>query len=188
MFVTVPAAARGRVRHRTQRSVHARLRRAGIDANRLEAPTAMLQVKRTLVKSGPELWAEISDPVALARHLAPFGSVRITATTPETHVAWQGERAGGELALEPSGFGTKVILTALLAGEEPEPEPEPPPEPPAKRSFWARLFRRAPEPPEPAPPPAPPRERSLADDAALLVLTDTLDALGKAHHRPFSRI
>jgi hypothetical protein len=158
----------------------------------------MLQAKRTLVKSGPELWAEVSDPAALARHLAAFGSVRITGTTAERLVRWEGERASGTLELEPSGFGTKVTLNARLAGAEPEPEPEPQPvaEPePKKPSFWARLFRRKPaaEPeavpaPEPEPEPVAAAEPQIADDAALLVLTDTLDALGKAHHRPFSRI
>jgi hypothetical protein len=38
--------------------------------------------------------------------------------------------------------------------------------------------------PEPEPVAGPP---AMTDEAALLVLTDTLDALGKAHHRPFSR-
>jgi hypothetical protein len=176
---------------------------------------AMLEAKRTLVKSGPELWAEVSDPGALARHLAPFGSVRIVRTEPETLVAWEGEKAAGVVALEESGFGTRVVMTAAIVGAAPPaaPEPEPAPEPapeleaepepepePERRGFWARLFRRrapepAPAPPAPpAPAAAPPPEPepvagppAMTDEAALLVLTDTLDALGKAHHRPFSR-
>src|SRR5664280_169794 len=36
------------------------------------------EVQRTLVKSPPELWAEISDPASLARHLGEFGEIRIT--------------------------------------------------------------------------------------------------------------
>jgi hypothetical protein len=168
----------------------------------------MLEAKRTLVKSGPELWAEVSDPGALARHLTPFGSVRIVRTKPETLVAWEGEKAAGEVALAESGFGTKVTMTAAIAGTEPppapEPEPEPAPEPepepePAKVGFWARMLGRrkaepvaaAPPPPaEPEPAPAPAPENAapaMSDEAAMLVLTDTLDALGKAHHRPFSR-
>jgi hypothetical protein len=164
---------------------------------------AMLEAKRTLVKSGPELWAEVSDPGALARHLTPFGSVRIVRTDPETLVAWEGEKAAGEVALEESGFGTRVVMTAAIVGAAPPAPPEPEPvtaaPEPARPGFWARVFRRrkpAPQPepvadvappqPEPAPPAAA-ATPAMSDDAALLVLTDTLDALGKAHHRPFSR-
>ena len=46
----------------------------------------------TLVKSPPELWAELSDPETLARHLGEFGEIRITRTEPETAVAWEGEQ------------------------------------------------------------------------------------------------
>jgi hypothetical protein len=93
---------------------------------------------RTLVKSPPELWAELSDVDALARHLGEFGEIRITRLDPETTVAWEGDRACGTVALEPAGWGTKVTITAKLAEEvvaevaavEPEPvAPEPEPEP-----------------------------------------------------------
>ena len=115
------------------------------------------RAQRTLVKSPPELWAEISDPQALARHLGEFGEIRITRLEPETAVAWEGDIARGTVALEPSGWGTKVTLTAAplasatQAAEEPfvepEPEPEPAPEP---------ALERAPEPePEPSDPPEP---------------------------------
>jgi hypothetical protein len=92
---------------------------------------------RTLVKSPPELWAEVSDAAALARHLDAFGEIRITRLEPETTVAWEGDRGRGTVELEPAGWGTKVTLTADLdvvrngvAGglEEPapfDPEPEP---------------------------------------------------------------
>jgi hypothetical protein len=99
---------------------------------------------RTLVKSPPELWAEISDLDALTRHLGEFGEIRITRLEPETTVAWEGDRARGTVHLEPSGWGTKVTLTAEL--EEAVPEPvaaEPEPEPVA-----AEL-----QPPEPEPEP-----------------------------------
>jgi hypothetical protein len=94
------------------------------------------RAQRTLVKSPPELWAEVSDVEALARHLGEFGEIRITRLDPETTVAWEGDRACGTVALEPSGWGTKVTITAKLA-EEAAPEvaervadPEPPaPEP-----------------------------------------------------------
>ncbi|MFL5877725.1 MAG: hypothetical protein ACJ76T_17840 [Solirubrobacteraceae bacterium] len=214
------------------------------------------------MKSPPELWAELSDVEALARHLGDFGEIRITRTDPETTVAWEGEHARGMVSIESSGWGTKVRLTAeairpegaLTVAEEPapvaeppepEPVPEPPPpepvaEPPApapvggppapepprrKIGFFARLFgrRKRVEPVVAAPPPEPPPETepepepvvvepepepepvavdpapeepepalpepqpAVSDERVLEVLTSTLDALGQAHHRPFSR-
>jgi len=82
------------------------------------------RAQRTLVKSPPELWAEISDVDALARRLGEFGEIRITRLDPETAVAWEGDRARGTVELEPSGWGTKVTLTARLpdGGEAADPE------------------------------------------------------------------
>jgi len=71
---------------------------------------------RTLVKSAPELWAECSDSASLARHLGAFGEIRITKLEPETAVAWEGEDVRGTVTLEPAGWGTRVILTALEEG------------------------------------------------------------------------
>ena len=76
------------------------------------------EARRTLVKSPPELWAECSDADSLGRHLDQFGDIRITRLEPETAVAWEGELASGTVRLEPSGWGTKVILTAEAAEEE----------------------------------------------------------------------
>jgi hypothetical protein len=202
-----------------------------------------LTTKRTLVKSPPELWAEVSDIEALARHLGEFGEIRITRLEPETTVVWEGDRACGTVKLEASGWGTKVTLTAELAAlekavaeEEPPAQPEPLPEPvaveepppsmieeepvvvePPRLGFWARMFRKrrqievppleppAPESepppveepePEPAPveepepepaEPLPAAEEPLDGDRAVAVLTEVLDNLGAAHHRPFSR-
>src|SRR5881275_173562 len=79
------------------------------------------EASRTLVKSPPELWAECSSAEALARHLnGSFGEIRITRLEPETAVAWEGELVSGTVRLEPSGWGTKVVLTAQAAGEAPE--------------------------------------------------------------------
>jgi len=127
------------------------------------------QARRTLVKSPPELWAELSDPDALARHLGDFGEdIRIVRTDPETTVEWESDHASGTVEIRPSGWGTKVTLTVTRAGPEPvavpepkeptEPEPaaeavEPEPEPTVlveeveprierRRGFFARLFRR----------------------------------------------
>src|SRR4051794_35338241 len=76
------------------------------------------RAQRTLVKSPPELWAEVSDLEALARHLGEFGEIRITRLEPETTVAWEGDRACGTVELEPAGWGTKVTITAQLAAAE----------------------------------------------------------------------
>src|SRR5215211_5373473 len=265
-----------------------------------------VEAHRRLVKSPPELWAELSDVEALARHLGEFGEIRFPRTDPATTVAWEGEHARGTVSIESSGWGTKVRLTAEAirpeppeeeakavaeqpapiaaeqeavaeqpepvaeesqpvaeepqpVAEEPEPvaeEPEPvaeepaadaepphpepvvetvaPQPPPRKIGFFARLFGRrkrvepvvaAPEPapapasapdaepepvavqpdPEPVPAPAvvepdpepvpepvavepePEVRRTVSDVRVREVLTSTLDALGQAHHRPFSR-
>ena len=71
-----------------------------------------MEVTRTLVKSPPELWAELSDVAALARHLGEFGTIRIVRTEPESVVEWEGDRASGSVRLEPAGWGTRVTLTA----------------------------------------------------------------------------
>ena len=71
------------------------------------------EASRTLVKSTPELWAECSDAASLARHLGAFGEIRITKLEPETAVAWEGEDVRGTVTLQPSGWGTRVILTAV---------------------------------------------------------------------------
>jgi hypothetical protein len=124
------------------------------------------EAARTLVKSPPELWEACSDAESLGRHLRPFGEIRITRLEPETTVAWEGERASGTVTIEPSGWGTKVTLTALADGG-PQPEPVAAPAPgkpprltlaePAPRprsgGLLGRLlgmFRSAPV-PEPAP-------------------------------------
>ena len=118
------------------------------------------RAQRTLVKSPPELWAEVSDVEALARHLGEFGEIRITRLDPETTVAWEGDRACGTVALEPSGWGTKVTITAKLAEEaaseaaEPvaEPEPEPPaPEPEPEAAAVEPVAEAEPEPRAPEP-------------------------------------
>jgi hypothetical protein len=135
-----------------------------------------LQASRTLVKSPPELWAELSELESLARHLGEFGEIRITQVDPESRVEWEADRASGTVRLEPSGWGTRVVLTvdtpepveaapepeAVVVEEppapEPEPvaiEPEPEPEPEPKRGWFARLFRRTPPAVAPAPRPEP---------------------------------
>ncbi len=79
------------------------------------------------MKSPPELWAQCSDAESLGRHLQAFGEIRITRLEPETTVAWEGERARGTVRIEPSGWGTKVTLTADAdeVGAEPAPAAAP---------------------------------------------------------------
>jgi hypothetical protein len=227
-----------------------------------------LTAKRTLVKSQPELWEELSELERLAKHLGAFGEIKITKLEPEHTVAWEGQRACGTVSIEPSGWGTKVTLTAELVEdgdppeqeepvgaaevrEEPAPDaadaaadaveqradvtkPVPTDEPPStaqqrrRRGFWSRLFAGWLVPEErlgratvtgtaepgaglPAPTveaaaeetPAPdvgPDGHELAapttdtevraaidHEQARSVLEETLDALGSAHHRPYSR-
>jgi hypothetical protein len=153
-----------------------------------------VEAKRTLVKSPPELWAELSDAAALARHLGEFGEIRITRTQPESVVEWEGDLASGSVQIEPSGWGTKVTLTAEPALADaapplPSPEPEPEPEPP-RQGFWGRLFRRRAPEPEPVavePEAEPDSEPKIGGEKAEAALCGVLDALGQAHHRPFSR-
>jgi hypothetical protein len=68
------------------------------------------EVQRTLVKSPPELWAELSDPESLARHLGELGEIRITRIDPEQTVEWEAEDTTGTIRIKPSGWGTKVTL------------------------------------------------------------------------------
>ncbi|MCW3009612.1 MAG: hypothetical protein JWO90_16, partial [Solirubrobacterales bacterium] len=79
------------------------------------------RAQRTLVKSPPELWAEVSDAGALTRHLGELGPIRITRLDPETTVAWEGDRVRGTVELEASGWGTKVTLTAKATAPDPVP-------------------------------------------------------------------
>jgi hypothetical protein len=150
------------------------------------------EVQRTLVKSPPELWAELSDPTTLARHLGALGEIRITRTEPERTVEWEAVDTTGKVLLKASGWGTKVTLTAareLVAPEPPvesEPESEPTTEPEAEAEaeaeaifeeplrrpgFFARLFRRRPKeqaPPQGTPPGDTPPEEDVPDIAAEL--------------------
>jgi hypothetical protein len=105
-----------------------------------------IQASRRLVKSPPELWAEVSDATSLARHLGEVGEIRITRLEPETTVAWEGELASGTVELAPAGWGTSVTLTAQAVGVEPAAEPEPTPEPEPEPAAAAE--------PEPEPIPA----------------------------------
>jgi len=139
-----------------------------------------IQASRRLVKSPPELWAEVSDAASLARHLGEVGEITITRLEPETTVAWEGERASGTVELAPAGWGTSVTLTAepVAAAEQPpapesvataDPEPvataTPEPEPAATAEPEPAAVTepdRAPTQPEPAADSTPVRRSWLA--------------------------
>ena len=148
------------------------------------------ETQRTLVKSMPELWAELSEDGVLARMLrGRFGEIRLTHLTPESSIEWEGELAAGLVELEPSVFGTRVRLSALIA-EAPPPSPPPAVEAaaPARIGLLARLFGRRPRPRPPAPPPLVPAPIPQVDPhQARDALAAILDEIGTARHRPFSR-
>ena len=149
-----------------------------------------VETQRTLVKSVPELWAQLSENALLGRLLEPFGEIRITRLRPETTIEWESELAVGAVELEPSGFGTRVRLTAQIA-EPAEPAAEPHPEG-RRAGLLARLLRhlRAAPPPPPEPEPddgAEPTVAPLDGGTARRALTAVLDEIGTARHRPFSR-
>jgi hypothetical protein len=164
------------------------------------------EASRTLLKSAPELWAECSEAASLARHLGAFGEIRITKLEPETAVVWEGEAARGTVRLEPSGWGTRVVLTAGRDEPAQAPPAEPDPEPEldvvevpaaAHRGRLSRAFfrwprrggvdapARATEPESESEPEATPLDG--AGQATLDALDAALDSLGSAHHRPYSR-
>ena len=87
------------------------------------------EVSRTLVKSPPELWAELG-PDCLEKAL---GAVSVEETEPERELTFSGEGVHGTAVLEPAGWGTKVTLTAETEEQV------------AKVGFWGRL-RGGPEP------------------------------------------
>jgi hypothetical protein len=115
------------------------------------------EVSRTLVKSPPELWAELG-PDCLGKAL---GTVSVEETEPERQMTFEGAGVRGTAVLEPAGWGTKVTLTAETEEQV------------ARAGFWSRLRGDR----QPAEPHEQLEER----------LSEVLDALGSAHKRPFSR-
>jgi hypothetical protein len=114
------------------------------------------KVSRTLVKSTPELWAELQG-----ERLREALGAEIRPTKEEHELAWEIDGARGTALLEPSGWGTKVVLTAHVEEQV------------ARLGLWARLRGEA--------PPAP-RHEDLEER-----LESLLDDLGSAHKKPFTR-
>ena len=125
---------------------------------------ATYEVSRTLVKSPPELWAELEG----ARLGDSLGAKSVKTTEPERELAWEADGAAGLARLEPSSWGTKVTLTAWVEEQEARV---------AEQGFFGRLFKkRAPE------PPADDQHQDLEER-----LSGLLDTLGSAHKKPFVR-
>jgi hypothetical protein len=121
---------------------------------------ATYEVSRTLVKSPPELWAELEgDRLGTA-----VGAVNVRATEPERELAWEADGAAGLARLEPSSWGTKVTLTAWVEEQEAQV---------AEHGFWGRFRRRQ--------PPAEPQQPNDLEER----LEGLLDDLGSAHKKPF---
>jgi hypothetical protein len=116
------------------------------------------EVSRTLVKSPPELWAELEGE----RLRDALGDATVRPTEPERELAWEADGAAGLARLEPSSWGTKVTLTAWVEEQV------------AEKGFWGRLKRRKPA--------DPPLHNDLEER-----LTGLLDDLGSAHKKPFAR-
>jgi hypothetical protein len=70
---------------------------------------AAVALERTLVKSPPELWDELSTAEALGRWL---GTVQVRAAEPPHRLEWGSDVARGVIELETSGWGTKVRALA----------------------------------------------------------------------------
>jgi hypothetical protein len=114
-----------------------------------------VEVSRTLVKSPPELWAELEGE----RLTEAVGEVRVETRAPERELAWKAQGASGTARLEPSSWGTKVTLTAEIEDQV------------AELGLWARI--RGIQPP-------PPAHGDLEQK-----LEGLLDSLGSAHRKPF---
>ncbi len=114
------------------------------------------EVSRTLVKSPPELWAELEGE----RLRDALGEAVVRTTETERELAWEADGAAGIARLEPSSWGTKVTLTAWVEEQV------------ASAGFWGRLRRR-------------PTQQTPPGDMEQK-LTALLDDLGSDHKKPFA--
>jgi hypothetical protein len=124
-----------------------------------------IEVRRTLVKSAPELWADLEA----GRLSDALGEVTMHPEEHERRLAWEGEGLRGTAVLEPSGWGTQVTLTAEVQEVE---------EAVARAGLWSRLRTRRPLPSTDSP--LAPAHAGLEDRLRTL-----LDDLGMAHRRPY---
>ena len=115
------------------------------------------EVARTLVKSPPELWEELQGE----RLPSAIEGASVRPTEDGRELAWEAQGARGTARIEPSGWGTRVTLTAEVEEQV------------ASHGLWARFLGG--QPPEPC---HPDMEGTLEQ---------LLDDLGSAHRKPFSR-
>ena len=113
------------------------------------------EVSRTLVKSPPELWAELEGGCLESA----VGEVEVEPMQAERALKWTAAGASGGALLEPSSWGTKVTLTAEVEEQV------------AQAGLWSRLRGGRPE---------PPRHEDIERK-----LESVLDDLGSAHKKPF---
>lgn len=127
-------------------------------AGRARNPPGMTsyEVSRTLVKSPPELWAELEGE----RFRDALGEAVVRSTEPERELAWEADGAAGLARLEPSSWGTKVTLTAWVEEQV------------ATAGFWGRLRRK--------------RAPQASHDDMERRLNTLLDDLGSDHKKPFA--
>lgn len=129
-----------------------------------------VEVSRTLVKSPPELWEELQG-----ERLKAVGAEKVKAAEDERLLVWEGDGAKGTATLEPTGWGTKVILRAEVEETITELEPKV-----ARLGLWARL--RGVNPP---PPPEPTEPTPWSAEQLEQAFEQLLDDLGSAHRKPF---
>jgi hypothetical protein len=113
------------------------------------------EVSRTLVKSPPELWEELSGD----RLPQTIDGARVERTGEDNSLAWEADGVRGTARIEASGWGTKVTLTAEVEEQV------------AELGLWARMWGIE-----------PPPERHADMERRLEGL---LDDLGSAHKKPF---
>ena len=118
---------------------------------------ATYEVSRTLVKSPPELWAELEGE----RLRDALGDAVVRSTEPERELAWEADGAAGLARLEPSSWGTKVTLTAWVEEQV------------AEVGFWGRLRGKQPQ----------PQPRHDIEQR----LEGLLEDLGSDHKKPFAK-
>ena len=117
-----------------------------------------VEVSRTLVKSPPELWEELQGdciPQAVGE------ATTVEPHEPERELRWSGDGVAGTARIEPSNWGTKVVLTAEVEEQV------------AEVGLWARLRGEK---------AAPSRHPDIEQR-----LEGVLDTLGSDHRKPFAR-
>ena len=120
---------------------------------------AKLELSRTLVKSPPELWPDLSE----GRLADAVGGAEVSVTESERSVRWEAQGAQGTASLTPSGWGTRVTLCAEVEEEV------------ADSGRWSRWRRRL-----AACEPAPHADLEQR-------LEGLLDELGSDQRKPFTR-